>query len=441
MTESDSNKKPQENPDAKQDSAVTNTDANGNNQVPDAQTGKQDPQAREPQSPKVEAAKTADKESKPAPAAKEAVGAKEKKDKEKTSSKPQAAGKPKRQFPIVAVLALLVGGAAVGAGYYNYTHWQKNEAQGQSLAKENAELRSQLSALQEQISGLHHQDLDFKLKDEQLDSDFKLQSDSLKQLSQQFQAMSAEQGRDPLLWRVSEVEYLLSVANNRLQLERDTDTALVALQDADRRLQAIGDPALIPIRKTIAGEITALNSVDKPDITGMALRLSALVDGIENLPLVNRARVKSDKEKSSSELVNSFSQFWANVVKDLKGVVSIRRSDEPIEPLLPPDEQYYLSQNLGLKLEEARLALLRRDTHTFRLDLTDTRQWVEQYFDRDSAAVGNVITSVTDMQTVNLKPQLPDISGSLRQLRHWMALQQQSIKSSANASVSGEDKV
>jgi len=438
----DSDKKPQEITQPRQDD-VTNVKVQKPGEqgaVGHTKDGKSDNATEAASSKTAAEIKSAkESESKPLPPAKEAVP-KDKKDKPKPAPKVADGGKPKRSFPFVAVLALLVGGVAAGAGYFNYTLWQKSDAQRQALASENTQLHNQLETMQQQVSGLQGQDQDFKLKDEQLDSDLSLQSDSVKQLSQQLQALSAEQGRDPLLWRVAEVEYLLSVANNRLQLERDSDTALVALQDADRRLEAIGDPALIPIRKTIAGEINALQSVEKPDITGMALRLSSLVDGIEKLPLVSQDRLKTEKEKGGSEIVSSFSQFWATVVKDLKGVVTIRRSDKPIEPLLPPDEEYYLSRNLGLKLEEARVALLSRDTQTFHQDLADTRQWVEQYFDKDSAAVGNVIDTIDNLQTVNLKPELPDISGSLRQLRHWMALQQHSVKSSAPAGKPDEDK-
>jgi uroporphyrin-3 C-methyltransferase len=247
----------------------------------------------------------------------------------------------------------------------------------------------------------------------------------MNQLNQQFQALAADKGKDPMLWRLAEVEYLLSVANQQLILERDVNTALTALQDADRRLEAIGDPALIPVRKLIASESTALKSVDVPDVAGMALRLSSLVDNIQQLPLVSRERVKTDLAMDDSQLVDDVNELMARIMKDLKGVVSIRRSDQPIEPLLPPEEQHYLAQNLGLKLEEARIALLRRDTDTFRQNLSDTREWVQRYFDPQSAAVNTVIATVDDLRDVELKPELPDISGSLRELRRWLSLQRQ----------------
>jgi uroporphyrin-3 C-methyltransferase len=352
--------------------------------------------------------------------------------KESSKASPTAAKKPstaKRPFPVTAsialVLAIVLALAVGAAGYLNYTRWQMADLQTQSLANENTKLRSQLGELQQQISGLQRQDLDFNLQEEQLSSELKLQNDSLNQLSQQFQALAADKGKDPMLWRVAEVEFLLSVANQQLILERDVNTALIALQDADRRLEAIGDPALIPVRKLIASESTALKSVDTPDIAGMALRLSALVDNIQQLPLVSRERTKTDVATDESPLVDNVNELMARIMKDLKGVVSIRRSDQAIEPLLPPEEQHYLAQNLGLKLEEARIALLRHDTETFRQNLSDVQMWVQRYFDPKSAAVTNVIATVDDLRNAELKPELPDISGSLRELRRWLSLQQQ----------------
>jgi uroporphyrin-3 C-methyltransferase len=346
---------------------------------------------------------------------------------------PKKAAKPKRPFPITAVVALALGLAVGAASYLNFSRWQITDVHTQSLANENNNLRSQLGELQQQISGLQRQDLDLNLAVDRLSTDSKLQNDSMTQLSQQFQALAADKGKDPMLWRSAEVEYLLAVANHRLILERDVNTALTALQDADRRLEAIGDPALIPVRKLIASETTALKSVDVPDIAGMALKLSSLVDNIEQLPLVSRERLKTDEAMDESQTtVSNFRELMAKIRAAFKGVVTIRRSDQPIEPLLPPEELHYLSQNLGLKLEEARIALLRRDTPTFRQNLTDSREWVQRYFDPEAAAVSYVIATVDELRDVELKPQLPDISDSLREMRRWLSSQQQQRKASAS---------
>lgn len=234
----------------------------------------------------------------------------------------------------------------------------------------------------------------------------------------------AEKGKDPLIWRIAEVEYLLSIANERLQLSQDVDTAIAALKDADKRLRSMADPGLSKIRQAIADEIKTLQSLEVPDIAGMSMRLEALVKGIEQLPLVNRERVEKPQKVKSSNEVESWKQIPAAMWKDIKELVSVRRNDQKIEPLLPPTEKHYLSQNLGLKLEQAKVALLRQDTKVFRGNLKDTGLWVARYFDQDASSVRHVVATINDMLGKELTPNTPDISGSLRQLRLWKTSQQ-----------------
>ncbi len=342
----------------------------------------------------------------------------------------------RRRFPVTATIGLLVAIGVGTASYFNYNRTEVAQQHRQTLEQQDAALKQQLQALQQQLArlGEQNQTLQNELEHQtgSVRSEQRLVQDSVNQLSQQLQAMSADKGKDPLMWRLAEVEYLLSVANHRVLLEKDVQTALIALDDADKRLEAIGDPALIPIRQLISGEMTALQSVDQPDITGMALRLSSLVESIQTLPLVNRERLQAEtKTADDAEVVGSVDEFMQKILSDLKGVVTYRRSDTPIEPLLPPDEQHYLSQNLGLKLEESRIALLRRDTPIFRQHLGDTKKWVEQYFDKGATRVENVIATVTELQSVELSPEIPDISASLRELRRWLSLHQQKSRSTA----------
>lgn len=228
----------------------------------------------------------------------------------------------------------------------------------------------------------------------------------------------AEKGRGPLQWRLAEVDYLLSIANERVMLQRDVPTAVKALMDADARLEAISDPALIPVRQKIAGEITALKSVDLPDISSYAVKLDGLVENIAKLPLINKEHI-IDRDKAEEGPVDDWRELPKAMWKDIKSLVTIRRTQEPVERLLPPEEIHYLYQNLGLKLEQARTALLQQDTKVFRQHLTDTKSWVQRYFAADSAAVTTIIATLDEMENQDLRPPLPDISGSLRVLREW----------------------
>lgn len=351
----------------------------------------------------------------------------------KTTHKAKHAAAPKVPT-IIAAAVLTVGvGAVASLAYRNLGAIQQAHLDNESLQQDNSQLSSKIIRLQQELLELKNQDKTLLQHTQENKTEQNYLKDSVKQLT----TLVKEKGQDPILWRFAEVEYLLTVANHRLLLERDVATAMIALADADKRLDKIGDPALIPIRKKIADELTALKSLEIPDVSGMSVRLSALTENIQNLPLISIKREPQSEEQTDSDTVKDWNEFGQKILDNLKGIVSLRRTDEVIEPLLPPQEQHYLSQNLGLKLEESRLALLRRDTAVFQSHCRDIREWVGHYFDKDSAAVADVINTVSEFEKTELKPQLPDVSGSLRELRQWVSKHHQQKSASFNESGKG----
>jgi len=335
----------------------------------------------------------------------------------------------------VAGLALLLGGAAVFGVFYNNTQWQSMAHKEQSIVDEQVKLASALNDVRSQIGELntHNSELKSQIDSTNQSIDRNRDQQAAMQVSlEHVQELTQQKGHIPVFWKYAEVEYLLTVANHRLLLERDIDTALLALLDADAKIKAIGDPALIPIRGLIADEVSALNSVERPDLPGMSARLRSLVEGIEQLPLISKEHILTITTQDQKDReIDSWTELPGTIWKDIKSLVEIKRNDGHIEPLLPPDERHYLSQNLGLKLEESRIALLNRDTAVFRQNLSDTREWIERYFDKESFAVTNVVSTVNELESIELKPKLPDISGSLRQLRDWV----EQYKNQKNASL------
>ena len=237
--------------------------------------------------------------------------------------------------------------------------------------------------------------------------------------------MTARLGRTTLAWHLAEAEYLLAIANQRLTLARDRDTALAALETADSKLRVIGDPAFVPVRQAIRDEITALKAVAMPDITGMALSLGSLADAVKNLPLIDTTpRRMTQAEQPSGERHGyrdlALKDLPAALWRDLRSLVVIRRVDQPVQPLLPPDEEWYLRQNLQLKLEQARLSLLRGETALFRHQLGEAESWLRAYFNPESAPVKAQLETLASLQQIDLRPALPTLGESLRLLREQM---------------------
>ena len=219
-------------------------------------------------------------------------------------------------------------------------------------------------------------------------------------------------------WVRAEAEYFLQAANSRLQLARDPQAALAALQAADDRLESLGDPAMFRVRQQLGAEIEALRSVPQPDIEGIAHTLNGLARRVDELPLIN-----SEPEPFTSgadeplEGESAMAKAKAAVAGALTSMISVKRTDEEATPLLSRDEEFFLKRNLELQLQTARLALLRGDAANYGESLRTARNWIQTHFLADSATVTSAITTLTELEAEEIAPQLPDISGSLRLLR------------------------
>lgn len=226
---------------------------------------------------------------------------------------------------------------------------------------------------------------------------------------------------DNLDWAMAEVEYLTIIAMQRLSLGSDADTAQAALEAAARRLKDIDNPSLIPVREQLTSDINALRAVPETDVPGLALYLGDLITRAEQLPLASDSASRSVPATGSpaDEEVDSWRGMVQAMWNELRQLVVIQREDSPPTELLAPDQRYFLYQNLRTELASARAAALRRDTRNLRASIELIQDWLDRYFNTDAEAVANIKDSLSQMKTLELAPELPDISGSLESVRAW----------------------
>lgn len=221
-------------------------------------------------------------------------------------------------------------------------------------------------------------------------------------------------------WQRAEIEHLLLVANTRLQLQQDIDGAQIALKLADERLVSLANPAYFRVREQISRELTRLDSVERPDVQALALKLSSLVDQVDALEIQETARGAFSNElklTTGPQDAPWHQRLWVSLNEAVGSLISVRRDVERREPLLPPDQGFYLKQNLRLQLESARLALLKQDSANFKVALRQADEWLQQYFNAEQASTRAARAALADLQGQLIKPALPDISGSLNALR------------------------
>lgn len=221
-------------------------------------------------------------------------------------------------------------------------------------------------------------------------------------------------------WLLAEAEYLLRLANQRLSIEADVRGAEAILVSADKVLAETDDPGLLPVRKKLAEEIVTLQAIPSLDIDGLYVKLEALINSLDQLndssffdnrpsPVaVSEAEVPSPGDAR---------MLWQQIWSDLKKAIVIRRLDQPVEPLLAPEQSYYLKQNLRLMLEQASVALLDRKQDAFRYSLEKASRWIEQYFVDTEIHNQMLQQSIQQLGKSQITYSLPDISGSLHLLK------------------------
>ena len=218
---------------------------------------------------------------------------------------------------------------------------------------------------------------------------------------------------------ISEIEQVLLVASQQLQLAGNVSSALTALQLADTKLQRLDRPQFVPLRRALSRDMDRLKAVPYVDIVGMSLKLDQAILAADTLPLAMDERVpapppdKAAAPPDDSPWRRLLREVWA----DARQLIRIEVADRPAAPLVPAQQQYFLRENLKLRLLTARIALLARNDASFEADLVAVDAWLKQYFDLRSKPVQALQSTVRQLQASPMPGATPDLSRSLEALR------------------------
>ena len=223
-------------------------------------------------------------------------------------------------------------------------------------------------------------------------------------------------------WLLAEAEYYMQIANAQLQLAGNPNLARLALLQADDRIRQLANPALTNVRRALSNELRALELINRPDIEGVTLTLASLADVVQSLPMRQQIELPAkDSPEIESEL-SGIDRAMASLKSTVGDVVSVRRTDEAVKPLIAPESAYFLRANLSLQLQVARLALLRGERAAFQQSLDDADAWLSEYYDADSTQVQSARKTIAEIRDGLFDIAMPDISESLRLLRQYSAL-------------------
>lgn len=246
--------------------------------------------------------------------------------------------------------------------------------------------------------------------------------DAPKQMQEFAAALEELQGRaegPERAWSRAEAAFLMELAHKRVALDRDVDTAIAALGAADLRLASLRDPAAATVRQQIAREIQALRAVSRPDIAGILARLTNAEEQVASVAVLGIVAI--ERNTPVTKLPDGFfARAFAVVRNTIAGLITVRKIDTRGGNIVTLEEQGLRRQHLQLLLYSARAAVVRHDSSAYRSSLAGARQWLSEYFDLTDPAAAALTREVQALETVNIDPVLPDITGSSQALQRLM---------------------
>lgn len=264
-------------------------------------------------------------------------------------------------------------------------------------------------------------------------SEVSLQRTQLEELMQ-----SLSRSRDENL--VVDVESALRLAQQQAQLTGSAEPLLAALKSADQRLARAAQPRLNPLQRAIARDVERIKATTVTDVPGLLLKLDELTRAVDDLPLANAmvtgaaaARLvapaaapapasPASAAGTSTAWLDSLAlrAWWQRTLQgtldEARGLLRVSRIDQPDAALLAPEQAFFLRENLKLKLLNARLGLLSRQTASARSDLAAASASLAKYFDPASRRTQAAAQLLLQVQSQMKSSELPRLDETLAAL-------------------------
>ncbi len=339
-----------------------------------------------------------------------------------------------------ASLALLLAGLSIVAAAGHFI-WQQNynkqdlvritEQNQQALKQSQAQLKQELittfnNQLAQQKSNSQSQ-ADADIAQQKNEALLNTLSAQINQLEQQVQL------RQPDDWLIHEADYLIRIAARTMWLEQDTQAAIPLLREADSRLKTLAQAKYLPIRALINEDIEALALMPSLNTEDAILQLMALNKQIPQLTLAQvkiTEDLKGDQE--SLTLSTDIDDWQSNLAKTwqkfLNDFITVRRRTGSVEPLLSPDQQQHLKQNLSLKVQLVQWAASEQKNTIYQQTLLDIQQWLNEFFDMQETNNQTFYQAIEDLKQQTIDYNYPSDLKSLTAIKRLLENDKQQIQ-------------
>lgn len=253
---------------------------------------------------------------------------------------------------------------------------------------------------------------------------------------------SMSRSRDENL--VVDIDSAVRLAQQQASLTGTAEPLLAALRAADQRIARAAQPRLAPLQRAIAKDTERIKAATLSDTPGLLVKLDELARMVDDLPLANAvaqssgnaavkaALAKSPVAKSAAKSASGAAgaddaspaaqwpqwlQTIAGAVRDeARGLVRVSRVDAPEAALLSPEQSFFVRENLKLKILNARLGLLARQSDASRADLQQAATSLLRYFDATARNTLQAQGLVLQIQSQLKATEVPRVDDTLAAL-------------------------
>ena len=321
---------------------------------------------------------------------------------------PQAA----RSNGWLAIVLSIIATCAVGVG--GWFGWHEL----QSIARATQSLDTSVKALNTQIAQLETLEAATRRLDDQIQkletdvgrADTRNQSviDRVEMVAEELAKAQVDTRSSYVL---AEAEYLLKLADQRLLIERNPETAVNLMRTAQALLGQLQDGRLLSVRERLAQDLQSLSAIQSVDILGIQAELLALDPVLDDLQLPVRRLAPETESEATVDV-----QQWLGGLSEF---IRIREVNAPITPLVSASDAGRAREVLRLSLEQIKVALIREDQALFDAGLAQAKRLSMHFFDVTEGAGLKVMTVLSALEETQITREIPDAAQGLRALKAY----------------------
>ena len=345
--------------------------------------------------------------------------------------------KKQRTAPVLGAIAIVLV-IALGAGLYYHGHQQAlaKAASDEALSEQlDALQKSQQQDKQQIATLLAQQDKNQQTADRQ-------QASFGRQLNELQDKVASISGSDAKTWLLAQADYLVKLAGRKLWSDQDVTTAAALLKSADASLADMNDPSLIDVRRALNEDVSSLSAVTQIDFDGIILKLNQLSNQVDNLRLADNDNDDSPMDSDSTSLSGSLTEWRQNLTKSwhnfMDDFITIRRRDSTAEPLLAPNQDVYLRENIRSRLLIAAQAVPRHQDEVYKQSLESVSTWVRAYFDTTDPSTKAFLEELDNLSQQSISMDVPDQLKSQPMLEKLMQTRVRNLLQQPAAATQGE---